>query len=199
MALSAPIHTPTLFYNLYEAGILPPDVGQQLFPPKGSGLAKKLMLANYAFYQTRHLQGKTDKVFTPEQPRKTGIRSLNNARFDKNRYMVVNRISFLACKFADAPTEETIALAKYGSIHDIAGLENGELLFKANTKVIISQLPLSEFVTDGRDIVPMGTLFLENPFLLKPDEELEMELDLPSVPDKTVVKVVFGGSVTIAC
>lgn len=190
------IHSAKVFRAASEAGIVPEVIVDKVFPPNGE--QKSLQLSSYVFTQVKHITGTNEKIFTPELPRKVGLRSLNNAKLPKDAVMVVNRLQFLAVALADTPTDTNMSVADYGSIKSIAGLQNGEFTLKVKSKPIIQACSMREFVTDGDQSKLVGSVFLENPFLIKEDEPIELDLELPANPPaNTVFKVVFGGALTI--
>ena len=86
----------------------------------------------------------------------------------------------------------------FGSIKDVAGLQNGVFSLIANKKIIIDERPMQEFVTDGNTMQNVGTYFLESPRFIRDDEEFEFTIELgEDAPEKALIKVVLAGTATV--
>jgi len=68
----------------------------------------------------------------------------------------------------------------------------------ANKKTIIDERPMQEFVTDNNLMTNLGTYYLESPRFIRDDEEFEFNIELgEDAPEKTLIKAVLAGTVTI--
>jgi hypothetical protein len=178
-----------------KMGMIDQDVIDRIFGTNGK--RKSLQIVNYEWQQLTELTGTNNKIMEPDKVRKVGIRSLNNAQLPKDRHMVVNRLRLLAKTLGAAPTEATIAAARYEGIAGFDQLQNGEITIRVNKKPIMSQISLSMFVNDQNHNYAQGEIALENPFLILGEEEIEVDLELHSpAAANTVVKLIMGGSIT---
>lgn len=165
----------------------------------------RLQLADAAYYAIKYAGKKaTIHMFETQDAKEIGITNVTQAKLQKDRLFLCNRIILLAAQVeGDLPDTDT-GLKKlqkttdFESIKTVSGLQNGVFTLMANKKLIIDERPMQEFVTDGNSMHNLGTYFLESPRFIRDDEEFEFTIELGiDAPDKTFVKVVLAGTSTV--
>lgn len=174
------------------AGQLPTHVKQQLFN-------KQLRLADYMIYSIKPANGRTIKMFEPQDDKATGLRNVANGKLEKNQVLMVSGVMLLA-GIAGGSADDDAMVATYGSISAIPAIANGEFGLKANKVQIIPEgTANSVFVTDNHNGIQLGFWKLDNPRLINDEESIELTIELGSttgIPANTFVKVGLWGTAT---
>ena len=165
----------------------------------------RLQLADTAYYSIKFAGGKANiDMFETQDAKETSITNVTQAKLQKDRLFLCNRIMLLASEFEgqlpanDSEFKRLIKATNFGSIKDVGGLQNGEFTLIANKKIIIPERPMQEFVTDGNSSVNLGTYYLESPRFIRDDEEFEFKIELgDDAPANTLIKVVLAGTATV--
>ena len=165
----------------------------------------RLQLADAAYYASKFAGNKaTIHMFETQDSKEIGITNVTQAKLQKDRLFLCNRIILLASQIEGELPDSGLALKKlqktsdFGSIKTIAGLQNGVFTLMANKKIIIDERPMQEFVTDGNFLGSTGTYYLESPRFIRDDEEFEFTIELgEDAPEKTLLKVVLAGTSTV--
>jgi hypothetical protein len=160
-------------------------------------LSGAIKTEDYEMYSIRQAT-ETTKMFKTDDDKRTGIRSLAKAQLEKGQFMLVTRIQVLACIVSDATNSDVLALADFGSIKAIPGLQNGEFSWKSNDKYLIKEHSNHTFITDNNSTINLGTHHLENPRLLIQLDKIEFEFNhYSSLPNNIVYKLILGGTGTL--
>ena len=165
----------------------------------------RLQLADAAYYATKFAGNKaTIHMFETQDSKEIGITNVTQAKLQKDRLFLCNRIILLAATIEGDLPDSGQALKKllkqsdFESIKKVSGLQNGVFTLMANKKLIIDERPMQEFVTDGNTRMNVGTYFLESPRFIRDDEEFEFMIELgEDAPEKTLIKVVLAGTSTV--
>jgi len=165
----------------------------------------RLQLADAAYYAIKYAGNKaTIHMFETQDSKEIGITNVTQAKLQKDRLFLCNRITLLGALVEGDLPDTGIALKKlqkttnFGSIKAISGLQNGVFTLTANKKIIIDERPMQDFVTDGNTMMNLGTYYLESPRFIRDDEEFEFMIELgEDAPQKTLVKVVLAGTSTV--
>ncbi len=165
----------------------------------------RLQLADAAYYATKFAGNKaTIQLFETQDSKEIGITNVTQAKLQKDRLFLCNRIILLAATIegdipdSDSNLKKLLKQSNFDSIKKVSGLQNGVFTLTANKKLIIDERPMQEFVTDGNAHVNVGTYFLESPRFIRDDEEFEFQIELgEDAPEKTIIKVVLAGTSTV--
>ncbi|GAA4277020.1 hypothetical protein [Aquimarina mytili] len=165
----------------------------------------RLQLADAAYYSIKFAGNRANiDMFETQDAKEIGITNVTQSKLQKDRLFLCNRIILLAAEIegdlpdSDSQLKKTIKQTNFDSIKKVAGLQNGVFSLVANKKTIIDERPMQEFVTDNNLMTNLGTYYLESPRFIRDDEEFEFNIELgDDAPNKTLVKVVLAGTVTI--
>ncbi|GAA4275955.1 hypothetical protein JJQ60_17365 [Aquimarina mytili] len=165
----------------------------------------RLQLADAAYYSIKFAGNRANiDMFETQDAKEIGITNVTQSKLQKDRLFLCNRIILLAAEIdgdlpdSDSQLKKTIKQTNFDSIKKVAGLQNGVFSLVANKKTIIDERPMQEFVTDNNLMTNLGTYYLESPRFIRDDEEFEFNIELgDDAPEKTLVKVVLAGTVTI--
>ncbi|GAA4273628.1 hypothetical protein U6A24_18340 [Aquimarina gracilis] len=165
----------------------------------------RLQLADAAYYSIKFAGNRANiDMFETQDAKEIGITNVTQAKLQKDRLFLCNRIILLAAEIegdlpdSDSQLKRVIKQTDFGSIKKIAGLQNGVFSLVANKKTIIDERPMQEFVTDNNLMSNLGTYYLESPRFIRDDEEFEFNIELgEDAPEKALIKVVLAGTVTI--
>ncbi|WP_164914235.1 hypothetical protein [Aquimarina sediminis] len=165
----------------------------------------RLQLADAAYYSIKFAGNKANiDMFETQDAKEIGITNVTQAKLQKDRLFLCNRIILLSAIIegdlpgSDSELKKVMKQTDFDSIKHVGGLQNGVFSLIANKKIIIDERPMQEFVTDGNTMLNLGTYFLESPRFIRDDEEFEFNIELgEDAPEKTLVKVVLAGTVTV--
>ncbi len=165
----------------------------------------RLQLADAAYYSIKFAGNKANiDMFETQDAKETGITNVTQAKLQKDRLFLCNRIILLAAEIegdlpgSDSELKRLIKQTNFDSIKKVGGLQNGVFSLIANKKIIIDERPMQEFATDGNTTINLGTYFLESPRFIRDDEEFEFNIELgDDAPDNALIKVVLAGTVTV--
>ncbi len=165
----------------------------------------RLQLADAAYYSIKFAGNRANiDMFETQDAKEIGITNVTQSKLQKDRLFLCNRIILLAAEIegdlpgSDSLLKKVIKQTNYDSIKKVSGLQNGVFSLVANKKTIIDERPMQEFVTDNNLMTNLGTYYLESPRFIRDDEEFEFNIELgEDAPEKTLVKVVLAGTVTI--
>ncbi len=165
----------------------------------------RLQLADAAYYAIKFAGNRANiDMFETQDAKEIGITNVTQSKLQKDRLFLCNRIILLAAEIegdlpaSDSLLKKTIKQTNFDSIKKVSGLQNGVFSLVANKKTIIDERPMQEFVTDNNLMTNLGTYYLESPRFIRDDEEFEFNIELgDDAPEKTLVKVVLAGTVTI--
>lgn len=165
----------------------------------------RLQLADTAYYSIKFAGNKANiDMFETQDAKQTGITNVTQAKLQKDRLFLCNRIILLAAEIEgdlppnDSQLKKVIKQTNFDSIKKVAGLQNGVFSLVANKKIIIDERPMQEFATDGNTTLNLGTYFLESPRFIRDDEEFEFNIELgDDAPAKALIKVVLAGTATV--
>lgn len=164
-----------------------------------------LILADAAYYSVKFAGNRANiDMFETQDAKEIGITNVTQSKLQKDRLFLCNRIILLAAEIEgdlpenDSQLKRVMKQTNFDSIKKVAGLQNGVFSLVANKKTIIDERPMLEFVTDNDHSTNLGTYYLESPRFIRDDEEFELNLELGGdAPEKTLIKVVLAGTVTI--
>lgn len=123
-----------------------------------------------------------------------GVSNLASSKMGPNQLLLITGMRLLGVTLGAAPTVDTIKSANYGSIKGLDGLQNGEMDVYSGGKLILKDYPLSNFITDNRQSVELGTIALDMPKFFYPDQEVKVEIRTGSNPPaNSIIKVEFIG------
>ncbi len=165
----------------------------------------RLQLADAAYYAIKFAGNRANiDMFETQDAKEIGITNVTQSKLQKDRLFLCNRIILLAAEIegdlpdSDSQLKKVIKQTNFDSIKKVAGLQNGVFSLVANKKTIIDERPMQEFVTDNNLMTNLGTYHLESPRFIRDDEEFEFNIELgDDAPEKSLVKVVLAGTVTI--
>ena len=165
----------------------------------------RLQLADAAYYSIKRSGGKANiNMFETQDAKEIGVTNVTQTKLPKDRLFLCNRIILLAgmlegeVPINDSEWKKAIKNANFDSIKKVTGLQNGVFTLMANKKLIIDARPMQEFITDNNTTINLGTYYLENPRFIRDDEEFEFTIELgEDAPEKSLIKVVLGGTSTI--
>ncbi len=165
----------------------------------------RLQLADAAYYSIKFAGNRANiDMFETQDAKEIGITNVTQAKLQKDRLFLCNRIILLAAEIegdlpdSDSQLKRVIKQTDFGSIKEVSGLQNGVFSLVANKKTIIDERPMQEFVTDNNLMSNLGTYYLESPRFIRDDEEFEFNIELgEDAPEKALIKVVLAGTVTI--
>ncbi|MBQ0733924.1 hypothetical protein [Aquimarina celericrescens] len=165
----------------------------------------RLQLADAAYYSIKFAGNRANiDMFETQDAKEIGITNVTQAKLQKDRLFLCNRIILLAAEIegdlpgSDSQLKKVIKQTDFGSIKEVSGLQNGVFSLVANKKTIIDERPMQEFVTDNNLMSNLGTYYLESPRFIRDDEEFEFNIELgEDAPEKALIKVVLAGTVTI--
>ena len=165
----------------------------------------RLQLADTGYYSIKWAGDRaTIHMFETQDAKERGITNVTQAKLPKDRLFLCNRIILLAAEFegdipgSDIAWKQLIKATNFGSIKEVARLQNGDYTLLANKKIIVDERHMQEFVTDNDHTVNLGTYYLENARFIRDDEEFEFTIELgDDAPEKTLIKVVLAGTSTV--
>jgi len=165
----------------------------------------RLQLADTAYYAIKFAGNRANiDLFETQDAKEIGITNVTQAKLQKDRLFLCNRIILLAAEIngdlpgSDSELKRVMKQTNFDSIKRVAGLQNGVFSLVANKKIIIDERPMQEFVTDNNFMTNLGTYFLESPRFIRDDEEFEFTIELgDDAPEKTLIKVVLAGTATV--
>ncbi|WP_255412525.1 MAP domain-containing protein [Aquimarina aquimarini] len=166
---------------------------------------ERLQLADAAYYSIKFAGNKANiDMFETQDAKEIGITNVTQAKLQKDRLFLCNRIILLAAEIqgdlpgSDSEMKKVMKHTNFDSIKKVSGLQNGVFSLIANKKIIIDERPMQEFATDGNTMLNLGTYFLESPRFIRDDEEFEFNIELGAdAPEKALIKVVLAGTVTV--
>lgn len=197
------------FLEIVNAHLALKDAGKKYDPAMvkvAVGIKEgRLQLADTGYYSIKWAGDKaTIHMFETQDAKERGITNVTQAKLPKDRLFLCNRIILLAAEFvgdipgSDIAWKQLIKSTNFGSIKEVAGLQNGDYTLLANKKIIVDERHMQEFVTDNDHTVNLGTYYLENARFIRDDEEFEFMIELGNdVPEKTLIKVVLAGTSTV--
>ena len=125
----------------------------------------RLQLADTAYYSIKFAGNKANiDMFETQDAKETGITNVTQAKLQKDRLFLCNRIILLAAEIEgdlpgnDSELKRLIKRTNFDSIKKVGGLQNGVFSLIANKKIIIDERPMQEFVTDGNSMLNTGKL-----------------------------------------
>ncbi len=165
----------------------------------------RLQLADAAYYAIKFAGNRANiDMFETQDAKEIGITNVTQAKLQKDRLFLCNRIILLAAEIegdlpgSDSQLKRVIKQTNFDSIKKVSGLQNGVFSLVANKKTIIDERPMQEFVTDNNLMTNLGTYYLESSRFIRDDEEFEFNIELgEDAPEKALIKVVLAGTVTI--
>ena len=165
----------------------------------------RLQLADTAYYSIKFAGSKANiDMFETQDAKETGITNVTQAKLQKDRLFLCNRIILLAAELeggvpgTDTELKRLIKRSDFGSIKKVGGLQNGVFSLIANKKIIIDERPMQEFATDGNTTINTGTYYLESPRFIRDDEEFEFTIELgEDAPERSLIKVLLAGTSTV--
>ncbi len=165
----------------------------------------RLQLADAAYYSIKFAGNRANiDMFETQDAKEIGITNVTQSKLQKDRLFLCNRIILLGAEIEGDLPDSDLQLKKlmkqtdFDSIKKVAGLQNGVFSLVANKKTIIDERPMQEFITDNNQMTNLGTYYLESPRFIRDDEEFEFNIELgEDAPEKTLLKVVLAGTVTI--
>jgi len=165
----------------------------------------RLQLADTSYYAIKFAGNKANiDMFETQDAKEIGITNVTQAKLQKDRLFLCNRIILLAAEIEgdlpanDSELKKVIKQTNFDSIKKVGGLQNGVFSLIANKKIIIDERPMQEFATDGNTMLNLGTYFLESPRFIRDDEEFEFNIELgDDAPEKALIKVLLAGTATV--
>lgn len=197
------------FLEIVNANILLRDQAKKYDPAMvkvAMGIKEgRLQLADAAYYSIKFAGNRANiDMFETQDAKETGITNVTQAKLQKDRLFLCNRIILLAAEVqgdlpgSDSELKKTMKQTNFDSIKKVGGLQNGVFSLIANKKIIIDERPMQEFVTDNNMMLNTGTYYLESPRFIRDDEEFEFTIELgEDAPEKALIKVVLAGTVTV--
>lgn len=159
-------------------------------------IAGRKRLIDKDIYAMVDASGKTNvDFFETDKLKGIGARNIAQAQLPEGQIMLVDKIFLLGVTSEAEPyTFDSLYSENFGTIKGIAGIQNGQVMFSVEKKIVLDEFSLQHFVTDGLDNVPVGMYALNSAHLLNHSVEIKFEIDLPAaIPAKTGLKLVLSG------
>lgn len=141
------------------------------------------------------------RMFETSDVEAKGITNVTASKLARNQVVLVDRIRLRVGAAGQAINGSAAVLGalNYGSVRGNGSMLNGTMTIRQANKNVSYQVSLRNFDTNGRTDAVNGLYYLEAPILLRPQQLIELNLELGKpAPDRTGVRVEMLGSQTAA-
>jgi len=165
-----------------RVGLLPANIRKEL-------MEKRLQFSDARYYVVKDIAGKSSiKMFQNQDTKAPGTGNVNGQQLEKDYYFLLSGLILLS---GVDPVKEQVS---FDIIPDI--IRNGEFEFKAAKKTIIPNTSCEIFDTSGRDDLEKGLFKLDNPKLIEPQTDIELNVEFAAqAPASTWMKAILVGTV----